>query len=54
MMEIHQIKQKIDLFNQEKCPTCGASFQSEQYNTIREQLNTLYNEKQNIDEQFKQ
>lgn len=54
MMEIRQIKQKIDLFNQEKCPTCGASFQSEQYNTIREQLNNLYNEKQNIDEQFKQ
>lgn len=54
IIEINQIKQKINLFNQEKCPTCGASFQSEQFNNIREQLNTLYKEKQGIDEQFKQ
>lgn len=54
LMEINQIKQKINLFNQEKCPTCGASFQSEQFNNIREQLNTLYTEKQNIDNQYKQ
>ena len=53
-MDIKHIKQKIDLFNQEKCPTCGSSFASEQYDNVRQQLNDLYLEKQKIDSEYQQ
>jgi len=33
-----QIKQKIDLFNHDKCPTCGSSFTSSQFDEVKQKL----------------
>ena len=36
--EISNIKRKIDLFNHDKCPTCGTSFDSDEFKSIKEKL----------------
>ena len=54
IIEINQIQQKLDLFSNEKCPTCGASFKSEQYDNIKQQLHQLYSEKQDLNNQLNQ
>ncbi|WQJ51130.1 MAG: SbcC-like subunit of palindrome specific endonuclease [phage Lak_Megaphage_RVC_AP4_GC26] len=51
-INIRQIQEKINLFKQEKCPTCGCSFSSEQFNELRENLNKLMQDKMNIDTQL--
>jgi hypothetical protein len=50
---IKSISEKINLFNQEKCPTCGTSFSSSSFNELKEHLNTLKNDKLVIDENIK-
>lgn len=52
-MNIQQINDKLNLFNQEKCPTCGTSFSSEQFSDLRQQLTNLLNDKNRIAEQLK-
>ena len=36
--EIGNINKKINLFNQDKCPTCGTSFSSDEFKNIKEDL----------------
>jgi DNA repair exonuclease SbcCD ATPase subunit len=36
--EIGNINKKINLFNQDKCPTCGTSFASDEFKNIKEDL----------------
>ena len=50
---IKSIKEKINLFNQEKCPTCGTSFSTQQFTELKDNLNTLINDKLVIDETLK-
>jgi DNA repair exonuclease SbcCD ATPase subunit len=38
-VEIRQINQKIALFNEDKCPTCGTPFNSEEFQHLRDELN---------------
>lgn len=40
------LNQKLALFNQDKCPTCGNDFKTEHYDSIKEDLNKLLSEKQ--------
>lgn len=47
-MAIKQIDEKLYLYSQEKCPTCGTSFRSDDYNELREKLNDLKTQKVNI------
>jgi len=42
-MEATNIMKKIELFNQDKCPTCGTPFNSEDFKHLREILNEQYN-----------
>jgi DNA repair exonuclease SbcCD ATPase subunit len=44
--EIGNIQKKIDLFNQDKCPTCGTSFDSDEFKHIKEDLVRQLNERQ--------
>lgn len=46
---IKQIQDKLHLFNQEKCPTCGTHFNSDNFIAIKNKLNTLLEEQKNID-----
>lgn len=34
----NQIEKKIDLFNHDKCPTCGSSFKSSEFENIKQKL----------------
>ena len=52
-MNIKSIQDKIQLFNQDKCPTCGTSFSTKKFETLRSQLNTLQQEKQDLDNDLK-
>lgn len=52
-VSIKSIEEKIKLFNQEKCPTCGTSFKSQQFTELKDNLNTLKNDKLVIDETLK-
>lgn len=38
-MKLRQINDKINLFAQSKCPTCGSSFESDMFEDIRDRLN---------------
>lgn len=38
-IEIRQINQKITLFNEDKCPTCGTPFNSDEFQHLRDELN---------------
>jgi DNA repair exonuclease SbcCD ATPase subunit len=38
-IEITHLKQKINLFNQDKCPTCGTPFNSGEFDEVKEKLN---------------
>lgn len=49
---LNLIQQKIDLFSQDKCPTCGTSFSGEAYQTIKHQLLDLKNQKNEISVQL--
>lgn len=40
-LNIKSINGKIDLFNKEKCPTCGVSFSSSNFTEIKKQLKSL-------------
>ena len=44
--EIGNINKKIDLFNQDKCPTCGTSFSSDEFKTLKEDLLRQLKERQ--------
>lgn len=44
--EIGNINKKINLFNQDKCPTCGTSFASDEFKNIKEDLLKQLNERQ--------
>lgn len=46
--DIRQINEKINLFNADKCPTCGTSFNSSEFDHIREELNKKLQDKLNI------
>lgn len=43
--EINSLKKKIDLFNQEKCPTCGTPFNSDEFISLKEDLIRQVNER---------
>ena len=44
--EIGNINKKINLFNQDKCPTCGTSFSSDEFKNIKEDLLRQLKERQ--------
>ena len=44
--EIGNINKKIDLFNKDKCPTCGTSFASDEFKTLKEDLLRQLKERQ--------
>lgn len=44
--ECSSLNQKLALFSQDKCPTCGTDFKTEHYDSIKEDLNRLLSEKQ--------
>ena len=50
--DIAQIENKIKLFNNDKCPLCGTSFESDNFKIIKEQLKTLYDKKQELSKEF--
>lgn len=45
---IQIIQQKIDLYSQDKCPTCGMSFSSESITNLKQQLLDLKKQKEDI------
>lgn len=52
-MNLKSITDQINLFNQDKCPTCGTSFVTKKFETLRNQLSTQQQEKQNKDGELK-
>ena len=52
-MNLKSITDQINLFNQDKCPTCGTSFVTKKFETLRNQLSTQQQEKQNKDCELK-
>ena len=48
--EILQYQNKLTLYNQDKCPVCGASFASEEYKELKERLNVGIQEKESFKE----
>lgn len=50
--DIAQIENKIKLFNNDKCPLCGTSFESDNFKIIKEQLKALYDKKQELSKEF--
>ena len=52
-MNIKQINDKISLFNQDKCPTCGTSFNTKKFEQLRVQLNNLISDKKELEVQLK-
>lgn len=42
-VEAGNILQKINLFNQDKCPTCGTPFNSDDFKELKNNLQTQYN-----------
>ena len=51
-VNINNINDKILLFQQDKCPTCGTSFTSDWFNELRQQLNILLQQKEEIKKQL--
>ena len=47
-MSINQLQEKINLYNQEKCPTCGTSFTGANYDEIKQKLHELKAQKDEI------
>ena len=47
-MSINQLQEKINLYNQEKCPTCGTSFTGANYDEIKQKLHELKVQKDGI------
>ena len=45
-MVIRTINEKINLFNQSKCPTCGTAFEGDYFDDIKKKLQDLHNVKQ--------
>jgi len=43
-VELNTIQQKINLFNQDKCPTCGTSFNSEAFADLKQALEKQKND----------
>ncbi len=43
--EIEDLKNKINLFNQEKCPTCGTPFNDTRFDLVKEELQNQINYK---------
>lgn len=50
--EIDNINKKISLFNQDKCPTCGTSFDSDEFKSIKDDLTRQLNERQETRESY--
>lgn len=50
--EIDNINRKITLFNQDKCPTCGTSFDSDEFKNIKDDLTRQLNERQETRESY--
>lgn len=48
--ELVQYQNKLALYNQDRCPTCGASFDSAEYAEIKEKLNLAISEKHHAKE----
>lgn len=44
MSECKDTERKINLFNEDKCPTCGTPFHGEEFDELREQLTKKYQE----------
>lgn len=49
---INTIQEKINLFSQDKCPTCGTHFDGEAYQNLLGQLKDLMEQKKNINIQL--
>lgn len=47
-MSINQLQEKINLYNQEKCPTCGTRFTGANYDEIKQKLHELKAQKDEI------
>ena len=43
-IRLNNVKTQINLFNQDKCPTCGASFSSSDFDDVKENLQKQYND----------
>jgi hypothetical protein len=44
-MNIKNIQNQLTLFSQEKCPTCGTSFNSDNFKELKNKLVELQSEK---------
>ena len=53
-MNIKNIVDKINLFNQDKCPTCGTSFSTKKFENTRSQLVSLKDKKEEENTQLKE
>lgn len=53
-MNIKNITDKINLFNQDKCPTCGTSFSTKKFENTRSQLVSLKEKKEEENIQLKE
>ena len=47
-MTVSVLQQKLNLYNQGQCPTCGASFKGEEFDKVRVELETKINQSQEI------
>lgn len=47
LRECKDTENKIKLFNEDKCPTCGTPFHGEEFDELRQQLTSKYEEQQN-------
>lgn len=48
MKDCNITQSQINLFNQDKCPTCGTPFNSEEFMELKESLQTKYSEQYNV------
>ena len=44
-MHIRTIREKINLYNQSKCPTCSSVFSGPEFDNLKKQLNDVYEQK---------
>ena len=51
-VNINSIKSKITLFSNDKCPTCGTSFNTEIFKNLKQQLNDLLIQKNEINDKL--
>lgn len=52
-MRLNSVKSQINLFNQDKCPTCGANFSSTDFDDVKENLQNQYTEIEQRIESYK-